>query len=60
MERSDYIIDKAKVVKTGLKLGALALAGVVTLLNGKLSSDEMKETVAKEVEKALESKAKES
>lgn len=53
-------MDKAKIVKTGLKLGALALAGIVTLLNGKLSSDEMKETVAKEVEKALESKAKES
>ena len=60
MERSDYIMDKAKIIKTGLKLGALALAGVVTLLNSKLSSDEMKETVAKEVEEALKSKAKES
>lgn len=46
-------MDKAKIIKTSLKLGALALAGVVTILNGKLSSDEMKETVAKEVEKAL-------
>ena len=53
MERSDYIMDKAKIIKTGLKLGALALAGVVTILNSKLSSDEMKETVAKEVKKAL-------
>ena len=46
-------MDKAKIIKISLKLGALALAGVVTVLNGKLSSDEMKETVAKEVEKAL-------
>lgn len=53
-------MDKAKIIKTGLKLGALALAGVVTLLNSKLSSDEMKETVAKEVEEALKSNAKES
>ena len=60
MERSDYIMDKAKIIKTGLKLGALALAGVVTILNSKLSSDEMKETVAKEVEEALKNKAKES
>ena len=60
MERSDYIMDKAKIIKTGLKLGALALAGLVTVLNSKLSSDEMKETVAKEVEEALKNKAKES
>lgn len=48
------------MVKTGLKLGALALAGVVTLLNSKVSSDEMKETVAKEVSKALNDQVKES
>jgi hypothetical protein len=51
-------MDKAKAIKTGLKLGALALAGVVTILNNKMSSDEMKETVAKEVTKALENQAK--
>lgn len=53
-------MDKTKVIKTGLKLGALALAGVVTLLNNKMSSDEMKETVAKEVKTALSKQAKES
>lgn len=53
-------MDKAKAIKTGLKLGALALAGVVTILNNKMSSDDMKETVAKEVEKALKNQAKES
>lgn len=53
-------MDKARAIKTGLKLGALALAGVVTLLNNKMSSDEMKETVAKEVNKALSNQVKES
>lgn len=53
-------MDKNKLVKTGLKLGALALAGVVTILNNKASSDEMKETVAKEVAKAMSNQTKES
>lgn len=55
-----YTMNKDKLVKTGLKLGALALAGVVTILNNKTSSDEMKETVAKEVAKAMSNQAKES
>ena len=59
-KESEYIMDKAKVLKTGLKIGALALAGVVTLVNNKLSNDEMKETVAKKVEEALANQAKES
>lgn len=53
-------MDKAKAIKTGLKLGALALAGVVTVLNSKVSSDEMKETVAKEVKEAMAKQVKES
>lgn len=53
-------MDKAKVLKAGLKVGALALAGVVTVINNKLSSNEMKETVAKEVKEALAKQAKES
>lgn len=53
-------MDKTKAIKTGLKLGALALAGVVTLINNKMSSDEMKETVAKEVAEALQNQVKES
>lgn len=51
-------MDKAKVIKTGLKLGALALAGVVTILNNKMSNDEMKETVAKEVKEAMSKQVK--
>ena len=53
-------MDKAKAIKTGLKIGALALAGVVTILNNKMSNDEMKETVAKQVAEALKNQAKES
>lgn len=51
-------MDKAKAIKTGLKIGALALAGIVTILNNKMSNDEMKETVAKEVAEALKNQAK--
>lgn len=53
-------MDKAKMFKTGLKLGALALAGVVTIMQNKVSSDEMEETVAKKVAEALANQAKES
>lgn len=55
-----YIMDKAKVLKAGLKVGALVLAGVVTALNNKLSNAEMEETVAKKVAEALENQVKES
>ncbi len=53
-------MNKANLLKTGLKLGALALAGVVTILNNKVASDEMEETVAKKVAEALANQAKES
>ena len=53
-------MDKAKVLKAGLKVGALVLAGVVTTLNNKLSNAEMEETVAKKVAEALENQVKES
>lgn len=53
-------MDKTKVIKTGLKLGALALAGVVTILNNKVASEEMEETVAKKVAEALANQTKES
>lgn len=53
-------MDKAKMLKTGLKLGALALAGVVTVLNNKVASEEMEETVAKKVAEALANQVKES
>lgn len=51
-------MDKTKVIKTGLKLGALVLAGVATLINSKLSSDEMKEAVAKEVKEVTTKQVK--
>lgn len=53
-------MDKAKVLKTGLKIGALALAGVVTIINNKINEDEMKTTIAKKVEEALANQVKES
>lgn len=51
-------MDKTKAIKTGLKLGSLILAGVATLINNKLSSDEMKEVVAKEVKEVTTKQAK--
>lgn len=53
-------MDKAKMLKTGLKLGALMLAGVVTVLNDKVAKSEMDETVAKKVAEALANQAEES
>lgn len=53
-------MNKANLIKTGLKLGALALAGIVTILNNKVANDEMEETVAKKVAEALANRAEES
>ena len=53
-------MDKAKGIKLGLKLGALVLAGVATILNDKVAKGEMTETVAKEVEKHFADQVKES
>lgn len=53
-------MDKAKVLKTVLKVGALGLAAVVTVINDKVAKNEMNETVAKKVAEALENQAKES
>lgn len=53
-------MNKTKVVKTGIKVGALALGGFLTWLNGKISSNEMRETVVEEVKKAMAEQAKES
>lgn len=53
-------MDKAKAIKTGLKIGALALAAVVTVINDKVAKNDMDETVAKKVAEALENQAKES
>lgn len=53
-------MDKAKVLKTVLKVGALALAAAVTVINDKVAKTDMDETVAKKVAEALENQAKES
>ena len=53
-------MDKAKLIKTALKVGALGLAAVVTVINDRVAKNEMDETVAKKVAEALENQAKES
>lgn len=53
-------MNKAKIIKTGLKIGALVLAGVVTLINDKVNKSEMDETVAKKVAEALANQTEES
>jgi hypothetical protein len=50
----------AKLAKPALKVGALALAGVVTVLNNKMADNEMKAEVAKRVAEELANQAKES
>ena len=52
-------MDKAKVIKTCLKIGALGLAAVVTIVNDKLAKQDMDETVAKKVAEALANQAEE-
>lgn len=53
-------MDKTKVVKFVLTGASLLCGAAATLISNKLSEGEMKDTVAKEVAKALENQAKES
>lgn len=53
-------MDKSKMLKTGLKIGALVLTGIATVLSDKVAKDDMNETIAKEVAKTIENQAKES
>lgn len=53
-------MNKAKVIKTCIKAGALLLAGVVTILNDKVTKTEMDEAVAAKVAEALANQAEES
>lgn len=53
-------MDKSKMLKTGLKIGSLVLAGIATVLSDKVTKADTDETIAKEVAKALENQAKES
>ena len=53
-------MDKVKVIKTCLKIGALVMAGAATLINDKLAKEDMTETVTKKVAEAFSNQAKES
>lgn len=53
-------MDKAKIIKTCLKVGAFAMATAATVINSKMAEKEMNDTVAKKVAEALENQAKES
>lgn len=53
-------MDKAKVIKVVLTGVSLLCGAAASLINSKLGESEMKETVAKEVTKALADQAKES
>lgn len=53
-------MDKAKVIKVVLTGVSLLCGAAASLITNKLGEGEMKETVAKEVAKALADQAKES
>lgn len=53
-------MEKSKLLKAGLSALGFALTIGATLINDKVKSAELEETVAKKVTEALESKVKES
>ena len=53
-------MDKSKIVKLGMSVLGIALTIGSALVNDKVKSDQLEETVAKKVKEALENKAKES
>ena len=53
-------MDKGKLVKVGMSLLGIALTIGSTLVNDKVKSAQLDETVTKKVAEALEAKAKES
>lgn len=53
-------MNKTKLVKLILGIGAGALTLVTTMFDDKVNSAEMKETVSREVAKALSNQVKES
>lgn len=54
------MIDKSKMVKLGMSVLGLALTIGSTLVNDKVKSRQLDETVAKKVAEALDNKVKES
>lgn len=53
-------MDKAKVLKVVMSIGAGLLTVGASLINSKLQDDKMNETVAEKVAEALNNQAKES
>lgn len=53
-------MDKAKAIKMGLKLGALVLTGIATVMSDKVNKTDMDETIAAKVAETLANQAKES
>ena len=60
MEGGECFMDKSKMVKLGMSVLGIALTIGSTLVNDKLKSNQLEETVTKKVAEALENQAKES
>lgn len=60
MEGGEYFMDKSKMVKLGMSALGIALTIGSTLVNDKVKSNQLEETVTKKVAEALENQAKES
>lgn len=46
-------MNKAKLVKTGMTIAGLVLAGLSTMISDKVKNSEMQETIEKEVSKKV-------
>lgn len=46
-------MNKAKLVKTGMTIAGLVLAGLSTMISDKVKNNEMQETIEKEVSKKV-------
>ena len=60
MEGGECFMDKSKMVKLGMSVLGIALTIGSTLVNDKVKSNQLEETVTRKVAKALENQAKES
>lgn len=60
MEGGECFMDKSKMVKLGMSVLGFALTIGSTLVNDKVKSNQLEETVTKKVKEALENQAKES
>ena len=60
MEGGECFMDKSKMVKLGMSVLGIALTIGSTLVNDKVKSNQLEETVTKKVKEALENQAEES